>query len=180
MKLGKMTMAALLAFICVMFVGPKEMAQANLGFGNQPFVKVFYFEHGGKGSANGLSAGNAAAIADKDLMSIEAGMVIEEVSLIIDTAVGGSSALDVGDDDDADGFCPNASLTLGTPALYCDNAGDRGAYMRKQTQGGSTPNVVAPKAKYYAAAGKEVKLDVTGASNAGKFRVVVKGYKAAY
>lgn len=143
-------------------------------FAKQKFQKVVHYAHGGAGS--GLSASNPKPLVDGDVMDLEAGMVVEKVYVIIDTAVAGVTAAQLGDDDDADGFVPNAALTLGTPGLYGYSAVDAGAYLVKTGSGG-TDNYNAPAAKYYAAAGKEVKLDVTGASSAGKLRVVVEGYK---
>lgn len=178
-KKFSLMVAALVAFAAVSI--PSKLAHAGSGFSNEKFCKVFYFEHGGKGSANGSSAGNAAAMTDVDLMSIDAGSIIDQVWVVVDTAVTGTSAIDVGDDDDADGFCPAASLTLGSAGLYCSHAGKKGVYLYEQTFGVSQPTEsIAPQAKYYAAAGKEVKLDFTGASSAGKGRVIVCGFKAQY
>ncbi len=133
----------------------------------------------GKGSHSGLSAGNAKPIADTDIMSIEAGTVITKVYVIIDTAITGSSAIDVGDDDSANSFCPTASLTLATPGMYCWSAKVAGAYLRTQTAGATDAAdiYVVPNAKFYQAAGKEVKLDNTTTNTTGAFRVVVEGYK---
>lgn len=156
-------------------------AQAGIGFGKESFEKIFYFSGAaGLGSANGSSADNAAAITDGDIMAIEAGMVIETVYVIIDTAVAGSTAIDIGDDDDADGFVKNASLTLGTPGMYGWDAKAAGAYLRVQTAGASdaTDIYVVPQAKHYSAAGKEIKLDNTTTNTGGAFRVIVKGFKA--
>jgi hypothetical protein len=150
------------------------------GFAEEEFKEVFYFEHGGKGSQSADSADNAKAIADTDIMSIEAGTVIEKVYVIVDTAITGTTDLDVGDDDDADGFVDGSlSVTLGTPGMYGNNAKVAGAYLRVQTAGATDAAdiYVVPNSKYYSAAGKEIKLDATGASTAGKFRVVVQGYK---
>jgi len=147
---------------------------------NEKFRKTFYFEHGGKGGLTGLDDANAKTIVDTDLMAIEAGMVIEKVYVIVDTAITGTTNLDVGDDDDADGFVDGSlSVTLGTPGMYGWDAKLAGAYLRVQTAGATDAGdiYVVPNAKYYAAAGKEVKLDVTTASTAGKFRVIVEGSK---
>lgn len=167
-----MMIAALFATQTVQAAGP--------GFYGECFSKVFHFSGpNGKGKASGKSAANAAPIADGDIMAIEAGTVITNVQVIVDTAVTGSTAIDVGDDDDADGFCPNASLTLGTPGLYCNNAKVQGAYLRVQTAGATDAAdiYVVPNAKYYSAAGKEIKLDNTTTNTAGAFRVIVEGCK---
>lgn len=147
-------------------------AQAVSGFqGDVAFKQVvFYKGAAGFGSKAGSSYGNAKAIVDGDILAIEPGMIITKVYVIVDTAITGTSALNVGDDDDNDGFVPTASVTLGTPGMYAWSSENAGAYLKVGT--GNAPN-----AKYYAAAGKEVKLDVTGTNTAGAFRVVIEGYK---
>ena len=100
--------------------------------------------------------------------------------MIVDTAITGVTNLDVGDDDDADGFVDgSASVTLGTEGMYGWDVKNAGAYLRIQTAGATDAGdiYVVPNAKYYSAAGKEVKLDVTTASTAGAFRVIVEGMK---
>lgn len=164
--------AALLSTATAQAAGP--------GFQGECFEKVFYFSGpSGKGSASGKSAANAAAIKDGDIMSIEAGTIIKTVTVLLDTAVTGSTALDIGDDDGATSFCPTASITLATPGMYCGNAKARGAYLRVQTAGvtDAADIYVVPNWKYYSAAGKEIKLDNTTTNTAGAFRVVVEGCK---
>ncbi len=149
------------------------------GFGNESFSKTFYFNGpNGLGAKSGLSEGNAKAIADTDLMSIPAGMVIENVYVVIDTAITGSTAIDIGDDDDANGWVPTEALTLGTAGMYGYDAKLGGAYKRIETAGATDAAdvYVVPNGKYYGAAGKELKLDNTTTNTAGKFRVVVKGF----
>ena len=169
-----------LAILAALFAIPNQVSAAT--FSNEKFVKVFYFEYPGKGSQSGLSAGNAKAIADTDLMAIEAGMVIEKVYAINDTAITGTTVLEVGDDDDPNGFIVDTIVTLATPGMYGYSAKVAGAYLRTETAGGTDAAdiYVVPNAKYYSATGKEVKLNVTTANTAGKFRVVVEGYRAAY
>lgn len=151
---------------------------------NQKFLQVFFYEHGGKGQGTGLDADNAHSLAaDHDVMSIEAGMVIEKVYMILDTAVTGTTNFDVGDDDDADGFLDSSlSVTLATPAMYGWDAKFAGAYLRIQTAGATDAAdiYVVPNAKYYIAAGKEIKVDLTTASTAGKLRIAVEGTKHVY
>lgn len=147
---------------------------------NEKFKKVFYLEHGGKGEMTGLDAANAKPFSDGDLMVIEAGMVVEKCYVIVDVAITGVTNLDVGDDDDADGYVDGSlSVTLGTPGMYGWDAKLAGAYLRVQTAGATDAGdiYVVPSAKYYSAAGKELKLDTTTASTAGKARVVVEGMK---
>lgn len=168
---------ALFALIAVALTPSLASAQ---GFQGEAFRKVFYFEHGGKGAQSGLDAGNAKAIADGDIMAIDAGMVISKVYVVVDTAITGTTNLDVGDDDDADGYVDGSlSVTLGSAGMYGWDAKLAGAYQRVQTAGATDAAdiYVVPAAKYYSASGKELKLDVTTASTAGKFRVVVEGYK---
>lgn len=128
-----------------------------MAFKNEELLKVKYYAFGGVG--NGASASDPAAIADSDVMAIEAGSVIEGVDVIVTTSITGSTQLDVGDDDDADGFVAAATLTAGQPVVGA------GAYL------------AAGAKKYYSADGKEVKVDMTGAATAGAFIVKVKGYK---
>lgn len=155
-------------------------ALAAGGFKGEQFEKVFYFSGAsGKGALTGLSAANAKPIADTDIMAIPAGTIISKVFMIIDTAVTGSTAITVGDDDSAAGFIPSASLTLGTPGMYAWDAKAAGAYLRVQTAGATDAAdiYVVPQAKYYSAAGKEIKLDNTTTNTGGALRVVVQGYR---
>lgn len=149
------------------------------GFKNEEFKHVKYYAHGGLGDGSGKSADNAAAIVDGDVMTIEAGMVIEKCYLFIDTAITGTTVLEVGDDDDPNGFILDQAANFATPGMYGWNAKLAGAYLRVETAGATDAAdiYVVPNAKYYAAAGKEVKLNITTASTAGAFRVVVEGMK---
>jgi hypothetical protein len=146
------------------------------------FVKQIYVKYGGSATNSGTSYDAAkSCAADGDLWDIPAGVVIDKVYVIIDTLVTGSSDLDIGDDDDADGFVDGSlSVTLGTVGLYGWNAKTAGAYLRVQTAGATDAAdvYVVPAAKYYSAAGKEVKQDITTACTAGKYRVVVEGFYA--
>lgn len=149
-------------------------------FKNERFHKVIYLEHGGKGAKTGLDADNALPLVDGTLMAIEAGMVIEECFLVVDTALAGTTDLDVGDDDASNGYIDGSvSATLGTPGMYGKNAKVAGSYLRVQTAGATDAAdiYVVPDSKYYSVGTKSLKLDVTGTSSAGKARVVVKGMK---
>lgn len=150
-------------------------------FKKEAFVQEVFYAHGGSGDNSGNSAGNAKTIVDDALvMTIEAGTVVEKVFVVIDTAITGVTNLDVGDDDDADGFVDGSlSVTLGTAGMYGWDVKNAGAYLRVQTAGATDAAdiYVVPNAKYYAAAGKEIKLDVTTASTAGAFRVIIQGRK---
>jgi hypothetical protein len=125
-------------------------------FKNQEFLVVKHYEFGKSGSGN--SSDDPASPVDGDVLAILADCVIENVDVIIKSAVTGS--IDVGDDDDADGFAATAGITEATPGVYVG----AGAYL---TSGAK---------KRYAAAGKEVKLDATTIT-AGSFAVKVKGYR---
>ena len=92
---------------------------------------------------------------------IPAGTVITNVSVVVTTALTGTSQLDIGDDDGATSFVSAATLTIG--AVTTSN----GAYLY---------STGASLEKYYAAAGKEVKIDNTTANTAGAFALVVRGY----
>lgn len=154
-------------------------ALAVVGFGGEKFVKVVYFEKGGKGKKTGIDAGNARDIVDASIMAIPADSVVTNVYVVIDTAITGSTAIDIGDDDSANGFVPTASLTLATPGMYGWDAKAKGSYLRVQTAGATDAGdiYVVPQAKYYSAGTKSVKLDNTTANTAGKFRVVIEGYR---
>lgn len=167
----------IMGFLAMFLVaGLVERAEA-IGFGGEEFSKVFYLKNGSSGDCSRPSS--PCTITDRDLMSIPADSYIDSVVVVIDTAVTGSTAIDIGDDDDPDGFCPTASLTLGTPGGYCLSAKTRGAYLRVQTAGGTDAldiDVVAA-AKYYSASGKEVKVDNTTTNTAGALRVFVHGFR---
>lgn len=137
----------------------------KLGFANEPFQQVVYFEAGASGS--GKAASDAAALDDADAFALPAGTLVTNCYVIVDEAVTGASTWDVGDDDDADGFVPAASVTLATPGVYGFGAAEKGAYL--QATGDA-------RAKLYAAAGKSVKCAADAAGTAGKLRVVVEGF----
>lgn len=125
-------------------------------FKNEQFLVVKHYEYGASGSGN--SSSDPASPVDGDIVAILANAVIESCDVIIKSAVTGS--IDVGDDDDADGFSATGGITEATPGIYVG----AGAYL----SGGIK--------KYYSAAGKEVKLDATTIS-AGSFAVALKGYR---
>ncbi len=171
------------SFLCgliMMLLATPAFAGAGGAIG-QRFTKVVYLALGGSATNSGSSYSAAKPFVDGDLWAIPAGAVIEKVYMIIDTAITGTTDLDIGDDDQSDDFLDGSvSLTLGTPGMYGWNAKVAGAYLRVQTAGGTDAAdiYVVPNAKYYSAAGKEVKLDVTTSNTAGKARVVIEGYYA--
>lgn len=172
-----MKMVMMFALTLVLSVLTFGKAEAQNGAAGERFQKVIYVASGGSASCKGLSYACAKPFADGDLWAIPAGTMIDRVYVIIDTAITGTTALTIGDDDSATGFVLNASLTLGTPGLYSYDAKGAGAYLRIQTAGVTDPAdvYVVPTAKYYSAAGKEVKLDITTANTAGRMRVVIEG-----
>ncbi len=128
------------------------------GFKGEEFEVVRYFAHNGSG--DGESAQDPAALAtNAAVVAIPVGCVVYSAAVIVTAAVTGSTAVDVGDGADADGFVATASITLGTPGAY----GGTGAFVINDVQ------------KYYSSA-DNVALAVTGASTAGSFVVVVRGY----
>lgn len=169
------------AMTLAMIMGSAAFAGGGGSPGNR-FQKVIYVKFGGSASNSGSSYDAAkSCAADGDLWDIPAGAVIDRVYMIIDVAITGSTNMDIGDDDDADGFIDSSlSVTLGTAGMYGWDAKLAGAYLRVQTAGATDAAdiYVVPSAKYYAAAGKEVKMDLTTACTAGKFRVVVEGFYA--
>ncbi len=165
--IGLLTIALLFSSIGAQAAGP--------AFTGECWSKSFYFYgSAGKGSLSGKSAGNAKPIADTDVMSIEAGTLIKNVYVIVDTAVTGMTAMQVGDDDSAGGFIATASFNFTGVGLHNYSANLHGAYL-KQTA--VSDIYVVPDAKFYQAEGKEIKLDTTTAATAGAFRIVVEGCK---
>ena len=129
-------------------------------FRYEEILKIKHYAAGGTGSGN--SSSDPAALVSGDIMPISSDSVIVGVDVIIKTIVTGSSPqINVGDDDDADGYAADANVTEGTLGVYT-GAGDY---------------VASGAKKYYAAAGKEVKLALGGTLSAGAFSVVVKGYR---
>lgn len=147
-------------------------------FRREPFRKVVHLSGVATGGS-GASYDSPLPFSSGDLWAIPADCIIERVYMVIDTAITGSTNLDVGDDDDADGFIDSSlSVTLGTAGMYGWDAKNAGAYLRIQTAGATDAAdiYVVPSAKYYAASGKEVKLAASGTNTAGAARVVIEGY----
>jgi hypothetical protein len=144
------------------------------------FEHVVHLSVSGVAGQSGDSYSAPKPMLDGDLWAIPAGTVISRVYVVIDTLITGTTNFDVGDDDDADGFIDGSlSVTLGTVGMYGWDAKNAGAYLRIQTAGATDAGdiYVVPSAKYYSAAGKEVKLDVTGTCTAGKCRVIIEGFR---
>lgn len=154
-------------------------ASAAGPFVGERFQKVIWFNGpSGTGSLSGLSASNAKAIADDTAVwSIPAGTVIEDVRVIIDTALVGTTQVDVGDDDDANGYV-DGSIGVTEASTGINPASQRlgGAYLQS-TGSGASDNYLFPAVKYYSAEGKEFRLDITGTNTSGAFRLVITGYR---
>src|SRR6185295_3362710 len=100
------------------------------GFKGEKFVHVVHCKGTATGGS-GTSYDDALPIAHGDLWSIPADTVIEKVWVVIDTLLTGTTDLDIGDDDDPDGFVDGSlSVTVGTAGAYSLNAKVAGAYLR--------------------------------------------------
>lgn len=178
LKIETFLFSILAAVVALTMIADLSKVEAAPGGVGEKFVKVVYLKYGGSASNSGSSYSSPKPFVDGDLWAIPAGAVIEKVYMIVDTAITGTTALTIGDDDGAASFCPNASVTLGTPGMYCWDAKGAGAYLRIQTAGASDAAdiYVVPNAKLYSASGKEVKLDITTANTAGAARVFIEGY----
>lgn len=145
------------------------------------FRKQVHFAVTGCAAGNGGDSYAAPkCFGDVDVWAIPAGVVIERVYAIIDTAIAGTTDFDIGDDDSANGFLDGSlSLTIGTAGMYGWNSKVAGSYLRVQTAGATDALdiYVVPNAKYYSAAGKEVKMDATGAATgSSQARIVIEGF----
>jgi hypothetical protein len=165
-------------FAILMAIGFGGTAEAQAV--KQSFQKQVHFAVTGCAAGNqGNSYAAPKCFGDVDVWAIPAGVVIEKVYTIIDTAITGTTDFDIGDDDQSDDFLDGSvSLTIGTAGMYGWNAKVAGAYLRVQTAGATDAAdiYVVPNAKYYSASGKEVKMDATGAATAGQARIVIEGY----
>lgn len=145
--------------------------------GNSRFEKVIYLSAAVTSTQSalnsGLNYGSAKGFFDGDLWAIPAGAVIENIYVICDTILAGPSLFELGDDDDANDFIASASSPLAATGILYWSVQYKGDYLK------NVNSLLGPNAKYYAAAGKELKLNVTGTATAGKARVVVKGYIAS-
>lgn len=164
-------MKYLLSFLMAltMVIALPMTVQAEGGFKGESFKRVIYVKGTATGGS-GRSYDSPKPFVDGDLWDIPAGVLIEKVYVIIDTAITGTTNFDVGDDDDADGFIDGSlSVTLGSTGMYGWSSESGGVYLKEGSGN-------APDAKFYSASGKEVKLDVTGTNTAGRARVVVEGF----
>lgn len=152
---------------------------AGSNFVGEKFQKVVHFAAGGTGSGESASNPLGLAADNATVWNIPAGTLIEKVYVVITTGLAGTTAFDIGDDDDADGFFDSsvsvADITVA--GMYGWDAKSAGAYLRIQTAGATDAAdiYVVPNAKYYSAAGKEIKMDLTTAATAGALYVVIEG-----
>lgn len=153
---------------------------STLGFAGNRFQKVFYFAKGGTGDGSSAQAPLSMAADNATLMNIPAGTLIDKCYVLLDTAITGTTNFDIGDDDAAAGFFDSSAAIadLGVTGMYGYDPKVSGSYLRTQTAGATDAAdiYVTPNAKYYAATGKELKMDLTTAATAGALRVVVEGY----
>lgn len=172
--------AIIFSAILALSIVSGKVAHAAGPFIGERFQKVIYFSGAaGAGSVSGLSASNAKAIADDTLVwAIPAGTVIENVYVIIDTALSGTTQIDIGDDDDANGYVDGSiGVTEAATGMYNASTRLAGAYLRDAAGSGGTDTYVVPAQKYYSASGKEIRLDATGTCTGGAFRLVIQGYR---
>lgn len=175
-----MKVFALSLFLAVagLFAAPVAYAEV---IGGKKFEKVVYISAAAdtttkNAAGSGRDYNSPKGFFDGDLFAIPANVVVEQVYVVVDTAVAGITAFNIGDDDDADGFVASASPLgapddLGVTGLHYWNVDYKGDYLK-----GGTIVTNSLLAKFYSATGKEVKLDVTGTASAGKMRVFIQGY----
>lgn len=174
-------LVSLLIAAAVTLCGFQSFAGAGGGVG-EPFVHTVYVKGTATGG-NGSSYSSPKPFVDGDLWAIPAGTMITKVYAIVDTAITGTTDIDVGDDDQSDDFIDGSAgglqSGLATPGLYGWDAKNAGAYLKITTAGATDALDIytVPAVKYYSSSGKEVKLDVTTANTAGRMRVVIEGFR---
>ena len=167
---------SLLALVGLLSVGQAHGA----AIGGQAFTKTIHLMSANlspspSASNDGRDYASALPFEDGDLLDIPANVVITNVYMIVDEAIAGLTAFNLGDDDDADGLVASSSPAVALAiagSLNYYGVGYKGVYLKDSN--GVVANHV--QAKYYAATGKELKIDTTGTSTAGKARVFVEGY----
>lgn len=126
-----------------------------MSFKNNQFIQIVHMEHGGTGS--GASPDDAKAIASGVMFKAPEGVVITDAEVQVKEAVAGSTAINVGDAGDPDGYVAAANVTLATPNGYVG----AGVLLKKKLN----------------AAAEDILLAVTGASSAGKMVLILRGYR---
>lgn len=170
----------ILGLLAIALIGVVGVSVDAATYGpRQKFQQVVYLKYGGTGT--GQNPDSPLPFADEDLWAIPANTVIENVYLLLDAAITGTTVLEVGDDDSASGYITDIAADFANVGMYGWSAKTyAGSYKYIQTAGATDAADVyrVPNAKYYAAAGKEIKLNITTANTAGKARVVIEGYRA--
>lgn len=167
-------LGSLFLVVALLFTGA---ANASV-IGGKEFSKTIFIDSAvdtsTESAANdGRDYASAKGFFDGDLMDIPANVVITNVYVVVDTAISGLTAFNIGDDDTASGFIASSApaTSLASTGLLYWNVDYKGSYLK-----GGIIVTSGLLAKYYSATGKEVKLDVTGTASAGKMRVFVHGY----
>lgn len=169
-----------IVFLVLSFAAFLSPAHAD-GWVGRKFHQEVFVAFGGNGT-NGSSPQSAikcdaANGTSLNLWAIPAGALIERVYVVVDTAITGTTAINVGDDDGSSSFVPTAAITYATPGVYGWDAKSAGAYMRIQTAGATDAGdiYVVPNSKYYTVGTKTVKAAITGNCTAGRWHVVIEG-----
>lgn len=129
-----------------------------------PFQHQIYLEYGGKGAATGVNPQNAAAFTDNSaLWTIPANTVIEKLYFVVDTAITGTTDIDLGDSGSSNGLFDGSNWpTLTSTGMKGHVPASAGSYL------------VSAAARYYPVA-SALAIDVTGTNSAGKARIIVEG-----
>lgn len=152
-----------------------------------PFTKVIYLSATGKTANSGSSydaakpcqvgtGALASGTSSADLWKIPAQTLVTRAYLQIDTAITSITNLDIGDDDQSDGFIDGSrSVTLGSTGVYGWGSKNAGTYLQAVSN-----NASVAEAKFYAgsagASNKTVKMSYTaGGCGAGKARIFIEG-----
>lgn len=171
-----------LLLVLTLFLGALFSSQASASVvGMTPYSKVIYLSAAAntatKSAANsGLDYASPKGYFDGDLLAIPANVVITNMYTVVDEAVVGITAFNLGDDDGGSSYIASASPLdapedLGDVGLHYYGLDYKGAYLK-----GGVIVTNGWLGKLYSATGKELKLDVTGTASAGKQRIFVFGY----
>lgn len=150
--------------------------------GQSDFTKVIYLESPSlsptpSASNSGRDYSSAKPLSDGDLWAVPKNVVITNVYAIVDEALVGGTAWNIGDTDTSNGYIASASPlgapeNLGSTGMHYWDIGYKGSYL-KGASAGLTNQLLS---KYYSATGKYITLDVTGTFSQGRMRVFIKGY----
>lgn len=187
MKKFNLFLVALTAILFSALTVPLPLASASVGVQGERFTKIYYFYGpSGKGSATGLDAGNAKAITTGNVMLIPANTVIENVYVVVDTAITGTGNLSVGDTDLLDGYVGTNAITKSSTGMYgFDSLSKANAnstatsnYLAVSTNSAALgKSTVTNPGKLYTAGTKYITLAASGTNTAGAMRVVVQGFR---